>query len=201
MNILPIVELQKEKRHEILINQNLSQYKLWARKHLELQVKLSSLAEETKCYKYWIDDGLNLSKETVFIKYADFLAHVINLGIDKHYIDSYEVVLRPNDYCLSDQFLNLYIDINDLIISPSIDHFFTLLEDVLSLGITLGYSEEEIFNSFESSKKDRLGKQIGTGLGLYIVKSIISEYNNSAIRIVRDIEDGFAIQITFKKAD
>ena len=48
MNILPIVELQKERKHEILINQNLSQYKLWARKHLELQVKLSSLAEETK---------------------------------------------------------------------------------------------------------------------------------------------------------
>ena len=89
MNILPIVELQKEKRHEVLINQNLSQYKLWARKHLELQVKLSSLAEETKCNKYWIDDGLNLNKETVFIKYADFVAHVINLGIDKHYIDSY----------------------------------------------------------------------------------------------------------------
>ncbi len=81
MNILSIVESQKEKRHEILINQNLSQYKLWARKHLELQVKLSSLAEETKCYKYWIDDGLNLNKETVFIKYADFLAHVINLGL------------------------------------------------------------------------------------------------------------------------
>jgi len=127
---------------------HLSQYKLWARKHLELQVKLSSLAEETKCYKYWIDDGLNLNKETVFIKYADFLTHVINLGIDKHYIENYEVLLRPNDYCLSDQFLNLYIDINDLIISPSTDHFFTLLEDSLSLGVTLGYSEEEIFNSF-----------------------------------------------------
>ena len=97
MNILPIVELQKERKHEILINQNLSQYKLWARKHLELQVKLSSLAEETKCYEYWIDDGLTLSKETVFIKYADFLTRVINLGIDKHYINSYEVVLRPND--------------------------------------------------------------------------------------------------------
>ena len=68
--------------------------------------------------------------------------------IDKHYIENYEIVLRPNDYCLSDQFLNLYIDINDLIISPSNDHFFTLLEDALSLGITLGYSEEEIFNSF-----------------------------------------------------
>ena len=148
MNILPIVELQKEKKHGLLINKDLSQYKLWARKHLELQVKLSSLAEETKCYKYWIDDGLNLNKETVFIKYADFLTHVINLGIDKHYIENYEVLLIPNDYCLSDQFLNLYIDINDLIISPSTDHFFTLLEDSLSLGVTLGYSEEEIFNSF-----------------------------------------------------
>ena len=68
MNILPIVELQKEKKQSLLINQDLSQYKLWARKHLELQVKLSSLAEETKCYKYWIDDGLNLNKEAVFIK-------------------------------------------------------------------------------------------------------------------------------------
>ena len=83
MNILPIVELQKEKKQSLLINQDLSQYKLWARKHLELQVKLSSLAEETKCYKYWIDDGLNLNKEAVFIKYTDFLTHVINLGIDK----------------------------------------------------------------------------------------------------------------------
>ena len=82
------------------------------------------------------------------VKYTDFLTHIINLGLDKHYIDSYDITLRPNDYCLSDQFLNLYIDINDLIISPSVDHFFTLLEDVLSLGITLGYSEEEIFNSF-----------------------------------------------------
>ena len=148
MNILSIVELQRERKREILINQELSQYKLWARKHLELQVKLSSLAEETKCYKYWIDDGLNLNKELRFVKYTDFLTHIINLGLDKHYRDSYDITLRPNDYCLSDQFLNLYIDINDLIISPSVDHFFTLLEDVLSLGITLGYSEEEIFNSF-----------------------------------------------------
>ena len=83
--------MELQKKHGLLINKDLSQYKLWARKHLELQVKLSSLAEETKCYKYWIDDGLNLNKETVFIKYADFLTHVINLGIDKHYIENYEV--------------------------------------------------------------------------------------------------------------
>ena len=43
---------------------------------------------------------------------------------------------------------NLYIDINDLIISPSEDHFLTLLEDTLILGVSLGYSEEEIIGSF-----------------------------------------------------
>ena len=69
MNILPIVELQKEKKHGLLINKDLSQYKLWARKHLELQVKLSSLAEETKCYKYWIDEikKLYLSNMLIFL--------------------------------------------------------------------------------------------------------------------------------------
>ena len=46
-------------------------------------------------------------------------------------------------------FLNLFIDINDLIISPSTDHFNTLLEDVLSLGVTLGYDEEQISKAFE----------------------------------------------------
>lgn len=148
MNILSLTECQKEKNNKILTNDNLSEYKLFARKHLELQVKLSSLAQETKCYKYWIDDNSQLDMDLIFNKYIDFLAHVINLGLDKNYIENYELELRPNDYCLSDQFLNLYIDINDLIISPSIDHFSTLLEDVLSLGVTLGYSEEQIINAF-----------------------------------------------------
>lgn len=148
MNILCLVESEKEKINHRLINTELSQYKLFARKHLELQVKLSALAQETNCYKYWIDDNNDLNKDLIFEKFIDFLSHVINLGLHKNYINNYEIDLRPNDYCLSDQFLNLYIDINDLIISPSSDHFFTLLEDVLSLGITLGYSEEKIKDKF-----------------------------------------------------
>lgn len=148
MNILCLMESEKEKSSQKMINTELSQYKLSARKHLELQVKLSALAQETQCYKYWIDSDNDLNKELIFDKFTDFLSHVISLGLHKNYINNYEVQLRPNDYCLSDQFLNLYIDINDLIISPSSDHFFTLLEDVLSLGITLGYSEEKIKNQF-----------------------------------------------------
>lgn len=148
MNILSIIESQVEKNKKTLVNQELPEYKLWARKHLELHIKLSSLADETNCYSYLVNSSCNLNKEAIFKKYIDFLAHIISLGLDKNYISNYEVALRPNDYCLSDQFLNLYIDINDLIISSSSDHFFTLLEDTLSLGVTLGYSEEQIINAF-----------------------------------------------------
>jgi len=56
---------------------------------------------------------------------------------------------------------------------------------------------EEIFNLNESSKTDNKGNQIGTGLGLYIVKSIIEEYNNSSISIIK-IDDGLTFKITFK---
>lgn len=56
---------------------------------------------------------------------------------------------------------------------------------------------EEIFNLNESSKTDNKGNKVGTGLGLYIVKSIIEEYNNSSISIIK-IDEGLAFKITFK---
>ena len=148
MNISSLVESQLEKNKQLLINHELPEYKIWVRKHLELHVKLGSIAEETKCYTYLENSSSNLNKDIIFKKYIDFLAHIISLGLYREYITDYEVQLRPNDYCLSDQFLNLYVDINDLIVSTSSDHFLTLLEDTLSLGVTLGYSEEDIKNSF-----------------------------------------------------
>ncbi|MDO7437756.1 sensor histidine kinase [Acinetobacter nosocomialis] len=56
---------------------------------------------------------------------------------------------------------------------------------------------EDIFNLNESSKTDNKGNKIGTGLGLYIVKSVIEEYNNSSISILK-IDGGLSFKITFK---
>lgn len=50
----------------------------------------------------------------------------------------------------------------------------------------------EIFNAHETSKKDSKGNVIGTGLGLYIVKSIMDEYSDSSIFII-DSEIGFRL--------
>lgn len=56
---------------------------------------------------------------------------------------------------------------------------------------------DEIFNLQESSKVDNRGNIIGTGLGLYIVKSIIVEHDNSTILILNN-EKGLKFKITFK---
>lgn len=56
---------------------------------------------------------------------------------------------------------------------------------------------EDIFKLLESSKKDKKGEVIGTGLGLYIVQSIIQEYNNSSISIM-NIKDGLTLKIEFQ---
>ncbi len=54
----------------------------------------------------------------------------------------------------------------------------------------------EIFNAFETSKRDNKGNIIGTGLGLYIVKSIIDEYIDATMDIM-DSEIGFKLRLTF----
>jgi signal transduction histidine kinase len=66
-------------------------------------------------------------------------------------------------------------------------------------GLDTQYQEnpDEIFNLNESSKKDKKGNVIGTGLGLYIVKSIIEEYNNSSISII-GFTTGLQLKINFK---
>ena len=148
MEIKSFFKTQTERNKQLIIDRSLSEYKIWARKHLELHTKISNLAEETNSYKYWIEEDKEINKEVLFKKYLDCFATIINIGIDKKYDSLEEVAIKPNDYCLSDQFLNLFIDLNDLIISPSEDHYITLIEDFISLGITLGYSKTQIYKFF-----------------------------------------------------
>lgn len=55
-------------------------------------------------------------------------------------------------------------------------------------------SPEKILNALETSKVDKHGNSIGTGLGLYLVKSTIEEYKQSKISILSPT-NGFSIKI------
>ncbi|QAA30448.1 dUTP diphosphatase [Clostridium manihotivorum] len=148
MNLNKFFTRQKELNKTLILDPNLNDYKLRQRKFLELQIKIGALAEDTKCYKYWVEKDAKLVKASILDNYINCLSSILTIGIYEKYDEIEELIIKPNDYCLSDQFLNLFIDVNDLIISPSKDHYETLLDDYLSLGISLCFSEKEIEELF-----------------------------------------------------
>lgn len=148
MDITNFFKVQKNITNNRIIDESLSEYKVFARKHLQLHIKMSDLANETKCSTYWINDTTTFNKKSTFNKYITCLREIISLALDNDYENLSEIEVIPSEYCLSDQFLNLYIDINDLVMSSSLDHFVTILEDFLSLGLSLGFTEKDIEHEF-----------------------------------------------------
>lgn len=58
-------------------------------------------------------------------------------------------------------------------------------------------NQEIIFNAFETSKVDSQNNKIGTGMGLFIARGIISKYKDSAI-VLLPVKNGFGIRTIFK---
>jgi len=156
MNIQSLFKIQKNYNDSLPINDELDSHKLQVRKNLEFEIALGDLANETNCFHYLTKKANPINITAIFNKYITCISQALTLGIDHKYTDLIAVSINPNDYCLSDQFLNLYIDINDLIVSPSMDHYLTLFEDLLSLGLTLGFSESQVQNEF-NKELDNLG--------------------------------------------
>ena len=150
MNIMPMFDINQKLNDYKTINPELDSYKLRVRKLLEFEISLGELATSTNCYAYSDDTVQKINYDLIFQKYLNCMSKLITLGIDHNYTDISSIDFTENENCLSDQFLNLYIDINDLIVSPCRDHYTTLFEDLLSVGKFLGFSEDYINNELIS---------------------------------------------------
>jgi len=66
-------------------------------------------------------------------------------------------------------------------------------------GLAAEYEKEpdRIFEFNESSKRDRKGNRIGTGMGLYIVKLVVDDYNGANIKL-RPVSQGFSVSVRFR---
>jgi len=184
---------------------------------------LELLNEDSKKIKHWIDYSLTAIRKDkrkrskfVFASYFKNLDKTwekilkskdIKLQIDNRIKDS-EYDFRAFEMDMNTIFTNL--------INNSIDSFNSLSEvqvrninisfDLFHNNIEILYSDngaglsdvftdkEEIFLPFTTTKKDRKGNEIGTGLGMYLVKTVIDD-NNGNIDILEP-NKGFSIKIT-----
>ena len=89
---------------------------------------------------------------------------------------------------ISDRVIKITYELKNNIISINYSDNGTGLPKVFK-------TKEDVFLPFTTSKKDRNGKDIGTGLGMYLVKSVIDD-NNGGIEFL-DSKDGVKIKIEF----
>jgi len=77
------------------------------------------------------------------------------------------------------------------------EHIEILFSDN-GIGLSEEYRKnpEKILEFNESSKRDRTGNQIGTGMGLYIVNLVIEDYSGAEINILQETQ-GFTMQVKF----
>ena len=158
MNFEKLFPLQKKLDDEILARHNLQGNSLLSNKALALQCKLGILATETGCYRYW--ESINvIDRDSLLKSYVKCLHFILSIGSDKGYTDVIPGT-RALEYNQTEQLLNLYIDVNDFIVSSSRDHYVTLFEDFLSLSIALGFNDEEIEICYEKFNNRSIAEQL-----------------------------------------
>jgi len=147
MNLTNLFEVQKtfemEHMQELKIKESLPMSK----KLLLLQAEFGSLAKKAGCCNCLKDN--NEQKDDIFEKYIYCLQLILTIGVEKSYSEV-NVETKFPELDLVQQFLNLFIDLNDFIVCSYEDHYITLLEDFLSLGLSLGFMEEQIFMGCKS---------------------------------------------------
>jgi dimeric dUTPase (all-alpha-NTP-PPase superfamily) len=146
MNLKKLYELQKNLDDRIREQHNLQGVSLLSKKTLALNVEIGELANETRCFKYWSDKKAS-DRDRILEEYVDCLHFILAIGIEKEYDDT-PIELKSTDYDMTEQFLTLYIDINDFMVCSSKDHYITLFEDFLSFGKSLGFSEEDVEDAY-----------------------------------------------------
>jgi dimeric dUTPase (all-alpha-NTP-PPase superfamily) len=157
MNLQRLFALQKELDLRIVSQHNLQSENLIQKKILALQVEIGELANETRCFKYWSDKGPS-TKEIILEEYVDCLHFILSIGLEKGFSD---INIEPKsvDTSLTEQFLNLYIDLNDFIICLSHDQYLTLFDDFISLGIALGFTDSDIENAYLEKNNENHSRQ------------------------------------------
>jgi len=146
MDVDNLILFQRERDKRILKTQHLEGQSLLTKKILAFQVSIGELAAETNCYNFW-SESKKTDKDSILTKYIKSLRSLVSIGIEKNFSEL-TIEDKELDLEITEQFLNLFIDTNDLIVCSSKDNYITLLEDFLCLGRSLGLDDNIIKSNY-----------------------------------------------------
>jgi len=145
MNLQKLYDYQNKLDAEIQSKIDTQGKLLLSQKLLALQVKVGELANETKCFHYWTSRKIQ-SRKRILEKYIEAIYLILSIGVEKEFIET-EFEVKEVEYELTEHFLNLFIDMNDFMVCSSKDHYITIIEDLLSLSLFFGFTEDDILNA------------------------------------------------------
>ncbi|MED1602624.1 dUTP diphosphatase [Alkalihalophilus marmarensis] len=134
---------------------------------LALYVELGELANETRCFKYWIQKPPSIKKK-ILEEYVDGLHFVIELGLDFGHEDCEYWGEDPSQQKIVDQFLELYrrieaislfVKLEKAVELPSYEH---LLTGYINIGKALGFTWDQIEQAYlEKNEINHKRQEIG----------------------------------------
>ncbi len=146
MQLKELFEIQRTLNERILKEHGLDSSNLRNKKFLALLTEIGELANETRCFKYWSKKGPS-PKEIILEEYVDCLHFILTIGLDFGYTDvEPDSEIERSD--LSSHFINLFLSVNEMVICASRDSYQVLMEDFISLGVALGFTDEEVTRSY-----------------------------------------------------
>ncbi|ASS74384.1 hypothetical protein CIG75_04885 [Tumebacillus algifaecis] len=137
-----LLHLQRQLDARIKAEHGLAGQDLVPKKLLALQVELSELANETRCFKFWSKKPAS-ELRVILEEYVDALHFVLSLALELGHTD----LLLGEEYPKGDLtalFLELIAKSSQLAVTRSEADLTALLTTLLGLGAELGLSESAI---------------------------------------------------------
>lgn len=86
--------------------------------------------------------------EELLPKFVDCLQSILSVGLEYNFTDVVVERDEARDYDLAQTFINIYIDVNELLIVASKDSYEELFKDFTTLGSLLNITKEEIYQKY-----------------------------------------------------
>lgn len=141
-----LFKMQKQLDSYIESNHNLTNRDLFEDKYLALLVELGELANETRCFKFWSNKERS-NEDIILEEYVDGIHFILSLGIVKGLIYHNKSVMNSTQ-SETELFNIVFENCVWFKNEPSQPRYNQLFESYLTLGLKLGFTEQDVFDAY-----------------------------------------------------